>query len=80
MAVRTMTPAINQLLLKVTRSDGELTGVLALFGEELVDLVSDLAIGDLDIVLGGAIIRHEGEETVVSDIELRKDLATKNWT
>ena len=70
MAVRTMTPAINQLLLKVTRSDGELTGVLALFGEELVDLVSDLAIGDLDIVLGGAVIGHEGKETIVLDVEL----------
>ena len=70
MAVRTMTPAINQLLLKVTRSDGELTGVLALFGEELVDLVSDLAIGDLDIVLGGAVIGHEGKETILRNVDL----------
>ena len=65
-----MTPAINQLLLKVTRSDGELTGVLALFGEELVDLVSDLAIGDLDIVLGGAVIGHEGKETILRNVDL----------
>ena len=70
MAVRTMTPAINQLLLKVTRSDGELTGVLALLGEELVDLVSDLAIGDLDIVLGGAVIGHEGKETILRNVDL----------
>lgn len=65
-----MTPAINQLLLKVTRSDGELTGVLALLGEELVDLVSDLAIGDLDIVLGGAVIGHEGKETILRNVDL----------
>ena len=70
MAVRTMTPAINQLLLKVTRSDGELTGVLALLGEELVDLVTNFTVGKLDIVLGGTIVRHEGKETIVLDVEL----------
>jgi hypothetical protein len=48
----------------------ELTGVLALLGEEFVDLVANFTIGNLDIVLGGAIVGHEGEETIVSNIEL----------
>ena len=49
----------------------KLTGVLAILGEELVDLVTNFAIGDLDVVLGGAIIRHEGEETVIGNVELK---------
>jgi hypothetical protein len=35
-----------------------LTGVLAVLGEHLVDLVTNLAVGDLDVVLGGAVIGH----------------------
>ena len=70
MAVRTMTPAIDQLLHKSTRSNGELTGVLALLGEELVDLVTNLAIGKLDVVLGGAVVRHEGKETILRNVDL----------
>ena len=46
------------------------TGVLLLSGEELGDLVTDLAVGHLDIVLGVTIIVHEGKEAVVRDIEL----------
>ena len=46
------------------------TSVLALIGEELGDLVADLAIGELDIILGGAVVGHEGKEPIVSDIEL----------
>jgi len=49
----------------------KLTGVLALLGEELGDLVAWLTIRDLDIVLGGAVIRHEGQEAVVGDVQLR---------
>lgn len=48
----------------------ELTGVLAVLGEELADLVANLAVGELDIVLGGAVVGHEREETVIGDIEL----------
>jgi len=44
-------------------------GVLAVLVEHLVDLVTNLAIGDLDVVLGGAVVGHEGEETVVSNVE-----------
>jgi hypothetical protein len=47
-----------------------LTGVLALLGEKLVNLVANLAVGDLNIVLGVAGVGHEGEEAVVSDVEL----------
>jgi hypothetical protein len=49
-----------------------LTGVLAVLGEELADLVADLAVRELDILLGGAVVGHEGEETVVSNVELGK--------
>jgi hypothetical protein len=48
----------------------KLTGVLSILSEELVDLVTNLTIGDLDIVLGGAVVRHEGEETVLRDVDL----------
>jgi len=49
----------------------EFTGVLLLVLEELVDLLANLALRDLDIVLGVTVVVHEGEETVVSDVELR---------
>jgi hypothetical protein len=50
-----------------------LTGVLALVGEELGDLVANLTIGNLDVVLGGAVVGHEGKETVVGNVELTHD-------
>lgn len=46
------------------------TGVLLLGLEELVDLVANLAVGHLDIILGVTFLVHEGEETVVRDVEL----------
>lgn len=49
---------------------GALTGVLLLGGKETGDLVTDLAVGKLDVVLGLTIIAHEGEETIVGNIEL----------
>ena len=48
-----------------------LTGILVLLNEHLVDLVANLTLGELAIVLGGAILGHEGEETIVSNVELR---------
>jgi hypothetical protein len=48
----------------------EHTGILALVGEELVDLVTSIAIRNLDVVLGGAVVRHEGQEAVVGDVQL----------
>lgn len=53
----------------------KLTGVLALLSEELVDLVTNLAIGNLDVVLGGAIVGHEGKETIIGNVELSAMLA-----
>ena len=52
-----------------------LTSVLAILSEELADLVTDLALRDLDVVLGGAIVGHEREETVIGDIELNSALS-----
>ena len=46
------------------------TGILSLFSKELIDLVSDFALRELDIVLGGTVIRHERKETIVGNVEL----------
>lgn len=48
-----------------------LTGVFALVGEQLADLLTDFTVGNLDVVLGVAKIVHEGEETVVTDVQLQ---------
>lgn len=47
-----------------------LTSVLAFFNEELLDLVSDITLWELDVVLGGAVIRHKGEEAVIGHVKL----------
>jgi hypothetical protein len=52
-------------------------GVLLLNLEELVDLLANLAIGHADIILGVTIIVHEGEETVVGDVE-QLELTTRD--
>jgi hypothetical protein len=57
--------------------NGEHTSILAVFGKELLDLVSDFAVGDLDVVLGGAIVGHEGKEAIIGDIELKHK---SQWT
>jgi hypothetical protein len=49
-----------------------LTGVLLLLTEELVDLFANLTLGNLDIILGTTILRHEGEKAVVGDVKLVK--------
>ena len=56
-----------------------LTGVLLLSPEQAVDLLADLTIGHLDIILGVTIIVHEGEETIVRDIELQKMSGQSHW-
>lgn len=48
-----------------------LTGILAVLGEKLVDLVASLAVWNLDIVFHGAVVGHQGEEAVVGDVKLR---------
>ena len=70
MAVRMMT---SGRLLVCTVLDVEVvirTGVLLLVPEELLNLGTDLALGALDVVLHGAVLRHEGKETIVLDVEL----------
>lgn len=52
------------------RKYGPLTAVLALLVEHLVDSLTNLTLGDLDIVLGVTGLVHEGEEAIVSDIKL----------
>jgi hypothetical protein len=52
-----------------------LTGILLLFAEELGDFFANLALRNLDIVLGSAILRHEGEEAIVGDVKLAHVLA-----
>lgn len=49
-----------------------LTSIFLLTTEELLDLVADFTLGDLDIVFGGAIFGHQGEETVFGDVKLDK--------
>ena len=56
--------------MEARRPDFRLTGILFLTAEELLDLVANFTFGDLDIVFGGTIIRHEGQETVIGDVEL----------
>lgn len=57
-----------------------LTGDLLLNLEQLVNLLANLSIGDLDIVLGVAIIVHEGEETIVGDIDLYNTMSDLHAT
>lgn len=47
-----------------------LTDVLAILSEHLVDLLSNFALRDLAIVLGIAVLGHEGQEAVVGDVQL----------
>jgi hypothetical protein len=71
MAVRiTTSVAWSAIACKITWRVAKLTGVLVLLDEELVDALANLVVGDLDVVLGGAVVKHEGEETVVSNVEL----------
>jgi hypothetical protein len=44
-------------------------GVLLFGAEKLLNLFANLAFGHLDIILGGTIVGHEGQETIVSDVE-----------
>lgn len=49
-----------------------LTGVFPIIVKQLVDLAANITFWNLDIIFGGAIIGHEGEEAVVGDIELEQ--------
>ena len=53
-----------------------LTGVLLIFPEKLLDLVTDLAVWHFDIILGVTVIGHQGQEIIIGNVELRDFLAT----
>lgn len=46
------------------------TGIFVLGDEHLLDLVTNISLGELDIVLGVTIVRHEGKEAVIGNIKL----------
>ena len=50
-----------------------LTDDLLLILKHALDLVTEIAIGDLDIVLGVTVILHQRQEVVVGDIQLEPD-------
>lgn len=81
MAVWTMTSKeglliydISMKITVVTRRimPGILTDVLALLLEHAGQALTNLALGNLDIILGVTVILQEGEETIVGDIQLKK--------
>jgi len=43
--------------------------VLLLLLEELVDAVTNFAVGNLDVVLGVTVIGHQGQEAIVGDVK-----------
>jgi len=57
------------------RGENDDVGVLLLGLEKAGDLLANLTIRDLDVILGIAIIVHEGKETIVGDVKKLK-LAT----
>lgn len=63
--------------LKVPDAGKQLTGVLLLDLEKLVDLLTNLAIGHLHIILGVTVVVHEGEKAVIRNVELTKALGYK---
>lgn len=74
MAVWMMTSRIG--LLELTKSGNIadlLTGVLLLLLEELGDTLTDLVIGELDIILGVTVLLHQGKEAIIGNVELEKE-------
>ena len=47
-----------------------LTGILLLRLEESLYFLTSFALGDLDVVLGFAVITHQAKESIVGDIKL----------
>jgi len=59
---------LNDGLLRHGSEDNNV-GVLLVNLEELDDLLSNLTVRHADIILGVAVIVHQGEETIVRDVE-----------
>ena len=51
------------------------TSILFFGTEELFNLLASFAIGELNIILGGSIIAHQREETVVGNVELQVEFS-----
>jgi hypothetical protein len=47
-----------------------LTAILVVHSEHLVDLLTNLVVGNLNIILGVTVVGHEGHEAVLGDVEL----------
>ena len=54
----------------MTQEDSQLTSVFLFSLEELLDLVTNFAVGNLHIILSFAIVCHERKETIVGNVEL----------
>lgn len=69
MAAMTMTSTLWSVQSMLDLDNKILTDVLVIV-KHLLDLVTNLAIGELDVILGVAAVVHKREEVVVGDIEL----------
>lgn len=49
----------------------ELTGILLFGTEELLDFLAHFSVGNLDVILGIAVIRHQGKKAILGNIQLR---------
>jgi len=58
----------NSSLLTHSREDNNV-GILLISGEELINLLANFSIRNLNIVLGLTIIGHQGEESIIGNIE-----------
>ena len=74
MEVRTMTSGGYQRFSCYGKENPKLTGIFLINAEELLNLLTNLTVGDLDVILRVTIVGHEREESVVRDIELREGL------
>jgi len=50
-------------------SENDNVGVFLLAVEKSLDLLANLTLGNLDVIFGLAVIRHQGEEAIVGDIK-----------
>lgn len=50
----------------------KLTDVLLLVTEHALNTGTKVVVGELDVVLGVTVVLHEGEESIVGDVELWK--------
>jgi len=72
--VRTITSELISLCVSGEKSP-QLTGVFLLGTEKALDLFTNLTLRHLNIILGFAIVGHEGQEAIVRDIKLDADIS-----